>query len=59
MNEGDVRMVVRKHTRGRDLGFLGEPRVNVLEMNLELDTLMPCEGHDLRRGRFSESMLGS
>jgi hypothetical protein len=52
-------MVVRKHTRGRDLGFLGEPRVNVLEMNLELDTLMPCEGHDLRRGRFSESMLGS
>jgi len=30
---------VQKHTRGRDLGLLGETRVNVLELNLELDTL--------------------
>ena len=36
-----VKKVVSAHTSGRDLGFLGEPRVNVLAVNLELDKSYP------------------
>ena len=36
-----VRNLIAGHTQGRDLGFLGDPRVNVLEINLALDQAAP------------------
>lgn len=36
-----VQQLIVSNTEGRDLGFLGEPRVNVLELNLELDRQFP------------------
>jgi potassium-transporting ATPase KdpC subunit len=41
ISEDEIQALINKHSEGRQLGFLGEPRVNVLELNLDLDTTHP------------------
>jgi potassium-transporting ATPase KdpC subunit len=41
VQEEQIAQLVSRHTEGRQLGFLGEPRVNVLELNLDLDRQFP------------------
>jgi potassium-transporting ATPase KdpC subunit len=41
MTESELKQVVAKFTAGRQFGFLGEPTVNVLLLNLELDKVKP------------------
>jgi K+-transporting ATPase ATPase C chain len=40
VSEDDVRAAVARHTEQPMLGFLGQPRVHVLELNLDLDGLL-------------------
>lgn len=41
MSEDELRQLVNQHTVQRQFGFLGEPRVNVVELNLALDAVHP------------------
>lgn len=41
VSEEEVRRIIGQYAEGRQLGFLGEPRVNVLEVNLALDQVKP------------------
>lgn len=43
ISEQQLHNLVNKHTETRQLGVLGEPRVNVLELNLDLDSLYPVK----------------
>jgi potassium-transporting ATPase KdpC subunit len=43
LSETDVQRIVAAHTAGRQFGFLGEPVVNVLELNLDLNSKKPMQ----------------
>jgi K+-transporting ATPase ATPase C chain len=43
LGEDELRQIVARHTEGRQFGFLGEPRVNVLELNLDLNRTIPMK----------------
>jgi potassium-transporting ATPase KdpC subunit len=45
LSQEAVRQIVARHTLNRQLGILGEPRVNVLQLNLDLDRTAPLASH--------------
>jgi K+-transporting ATPase ATPase C chain len=43
MSEDSLRELIAKRTEARQFGFLGESRVNVLDLNLDLDSFHPLD----------------
>lgn len=43
LGEDELRRIINEHLEGRQFGFLGEPRINVLELNLALDEKHPMK----------------
>ena len=43
IKDEELQRIIARHTEGRQFGFLGEPTVNVLELNLDLDRTMPLK----------------
>jgi K+-transporting ATPase ATPase C chain len=48
ISEAELRALVQKLTEGRQFGILGEPRLNVLELNLELDSAHPFQSRETK-----------
>lgn len=59
MSEAQVRTLVREHTEGRQFGILGEPRVNILGLNLALDAAHPMHYSEAVPARERVSLEGS
>jgi len=43
MTEEQLRQIVARHAAGRQFGFLGDRRVNVIKLNLDLDNQNPIK----------------
>ena len=52
ISEEELTRLVAVHTEGRQFGFLGEPRVNVLELNLDLDRHFKLAGVETHTSAF-------
>jgi potassium-transporting ATPase KdpC subunit len=59
MSEAQLRALVQKHTEGRLFGILGEPSVNVLQLNLDLDAVRPMRQSGADPARALASLGGS
>lgn len=58
ISERELEALVRKHTKERQFSFLGEPRVNVLELNLALDRLYPLRSGAVPLTSCAGSVVG-
>lgn len=59
MSQTQLRTLVREHTEGRQFGILGEPRINLLGLNLALDAAHPMHYSSTPPARERASLDGS